>query len=136
MLFSFRIKYPALEVRGNLIGEAGMMHLLIQWLIYAAAILLTAYLLPGVKVSGFGTALLAALVLGLANAVLRPILVLLTLPLTIITLGLFILVINTLLILLTSSLVPGFVVQGFWWAFLFGIILSILGALLKGLAFG
>jgi len=112
------------------------MAIFIQWLIYAVAILLTAYLLPGVRISGFGTALLAALVLGLANAILRPIMVLLTLPLTILTLGLFILIINTLLILLTSALVPGFVVQGFWWAFLFGIILSVVSFLLKGIALG
>lgn len=115
-------------------GEAFM--ILVHWLIYAVAILVSAYLLPGVSVAGFGTAILAALVLGLANAVIRPILILLTLPLTLLTLGLFVLVINTLMILLTSAWVPGFKVQGFWWAFLFAIILALVNAVLSRLTLG
>ncbi len=95
------------------------MFFLLSWLIYALAILLTAYLLPGVTLAGFGTALIAALVLGLVNAVLKPILILLTLPINILTLGLFTLVINTLMVLLASSVVKGFDVRNFWWALLF-----------------
>lgn len=104
--------------------------ILIHWLIYAAAIMISAYLLPGIRISGFGAALVAALVLGLVNAVLRPIFILLTLPLTILSLGLFILVINSLLIMLTSAIVPGFRVDSFWWALLFSMILSIINFVL------
>lgn len=111
------------------------MHILIQWLIYAVAILLSAYLLPGVKVAGFGVALVVALVLGLCNIFLRPLMILITIPLTILTFGLFLLVINTLLIQLTSSIVSGFQVRNFWWAFLFSIILSIINYILSQLAF-
>lgn len=111
------------------------MHILIQWLIYAVAILLSAYLLPGVKVAGFGVALLVALVLGLCNIFLRPLMILITIPLTILTFGLFLLVINTLMILLTSSMVSGFQVRNFWWAFLFSIILSVINYILSQIAF-
>ncbi len=74
-----------------------------------------AYLLPGIAVSGFVTALVAALVLGLVNTVIRPILILLTLPVTLLTLGLFIFVINGLMFWFVGSLISGFVVAGFWW---------------------
>ena len=106
------------------------MSLLVHWLIYAVAIVITAYLLPGVQLSGFGAALVTALVLGLVNSIIRPVLLLLTLPLNILTLGLLTFVINALLILLTSSLVPGFVVTGFWWALLFSLVLSAIHYLL------
>lgn len=101
------------------------MSFMIQWLVSTAAIVITAYLLPGVKVAGVFAALVAALVLGLINAVLKPLLILLTLPLNILTLGLFTLVINALLIMLAAAIVPGFFVQGFWWALLFGLVLAI-----------
>lgn len=108
------------------------MNLLLRWLVYTLAIAITGYLLPGVHIESFAAALVAALVLGLINAVLRPILIILTLPATILTLGLFILVINALLILLAANIVPGFSVDGFWWACLFGIILSLVnGVLMK-----
>ncbi len=112
------------------------MSLLLHWLVYALAILLAAYLLPGVRVSGLAAALVTSLVLGLINVLIRPILILLTLPLTVLTLGFFILVINSVLILLTSAMVPGFEVRNFWWALLFGIILSLINMLLMNLAFG
>lgn len=99
---------------------------LVQWLIYAAAIVITAYLLPGVRLSGFFAALVTALVLGLINLFLRPLLLLLTLPLNILTLGLLTFVINALLIMLTSAIVPGFKVTGFWWALLFSLVLAII----------
>jgi len=100
------------------------MSLLVHWLVYAVAIVITAYLLPGVQLSGFSAALVTALVLGLVNTFIKPVLLLLTLPLNILTLGLLTFVINALLILLTSALVPGFVVTGFWWALLFSLVLS------------
>ena len=93
-----------------------MLMLLARWIVNAAALLLVAYLYPGVAVTSFFAALIAALVLGIVNAVIRPILVLLTLPVTLVTLGLFIFVINALLFWFTAEIVPGFRVSGFWWA--------------------
>ena len=90
------------------------MKILIVWLINAIALMAVAYLLPGIAVESFLTALIAALVLGLVNAVIRPILILLTLPATLLTLGLFIFVINGLLFWLVGSFVSGFMVAGFW----------------------
>jgi len=101
------------------------MSIIINWLISGIAIVITAYLLPGIHLSGFKAALLTAVVLGLINAVIKPVLKLLTLPLTIMTLGLFSLVINALLIMLTAKLVPGFQVQGFLWAVAFSIVLAL-----------
>jgi putative membrane protein len=97
-------------------------NLLLVWLINAAALLLLPYLLPSIRIEGFGTALWAVVILGLVNAVLRPLLILLTLPVTILSLGLFIFVINALLFLLVSHSITGFHVGGFWSA-LFGSLL-------------
>jgi putative membrane protein len=102
------------------------MTFLLKWLISTLAVIITAYLLPGVSVRSFWTALLVALVLGIINAIIRPIFVILTLPLTVVTLGLFLFVINAVLILLTSAVVPGFEVRGFWWALLFSLVLSVI----------
>jgi putative membrane protein len=90
------------------------MKLLLVWLINAVALVAVAYLVPGIAVSDFITALVAALVLGLVNAVIRPILILLTLPATLLTLGLFIFVINGLLFWFVGSFISGFTVAGFW----------------------
>lgn len=104
------------------------MGFLLRLVISALAVIITSYILPGVEVKNFLTAIIVAAVLALLNAVIRPILVFLTIPITILTLGLFLLVINALLILLTNAIVPGFVVQNFWWALLFAIILTIINA--------
>jgi putative membrane protein len=90
------------------------MNLLLVWLVNAVALMAVAYLLPGIAVADFVTALVAALVLGLVNAVIRPVLVLLTLPATLLTLGLFIFVINGLLFWFVGSFIEGFRVAGFW----------------------
>jgi len=100
------------------------MNIFINWLIMAIAVVFSAYILPGVTLSGFGAALLAALVLGLINAFIKPLLLLLTLPINILTLGLFTLVINAVVIMMASAIVPGFKVDGFWYAMLFSIVLS------------
>src|SRR5208283_3076940 len=100
------------------------MRILINWLITTVAILITAYLLPGVTVRNLTAAVLTALVLGLINAIIRPILIVLTFPLTIVTLGLFIFVLNALLVLLTAAIVPGFDVRSFWWALIFSLVFS------------
>lgn len=99
------------------------MELLFRWLLNALALLVVANIVPGIHVDSFYHALIAALILGLANALVRPILIVLTLPVTIITLGLFILVINALMILLASTIVKGFTVDGFVPAFLGAIAL-------------
>lgn len=109
------------------------MAILINWLVSGLAILVTAYLLPGVHVSSFTSALVAAVVLGVINAFIKPILLILTLPINILTLGLFTLVINASVIILTSKLVPGFKVDGFWWALAFGIVLSLINSFLNRL---
>lgn len=102
------------------------MSLVINWVISGLAVVISAYLLPGVTLSGgFKAALLTALVLGLINAIIKPVLSLLTLPLTVMTLGLSSLVINALLILLVTKVVPGFQVQGFLWAIAFSIVLTV-----------
>ncbi|CAH2032696.1 phage holin family protein [Trichlorobacter ammonificans] len=101
------------------------MGFLFNWLISGLAIVIAAYLLPGIRLSGFFAALVTALVLGLINAVIKPVLLLLTLPINLLTLGLFTLVINALLVLLTSKIVPGFQVDGFWWALAFSVVLTL-----------
>jgi putative membrane protein len=99
-----------------------ILRLALVWLINAVALIAVAYLMPSIGVSSFGAALVAALVLGLINAVVRPVLVLLTLPVTILTLGLFIFVLNGLLFWMVGSWLEGFAVGGFW-AGVFGAIL-------------
>lgn len=96
-----------------------MLRLLAIWIVNALALLALPYLLPSIQVAGLSTALLVAVVLGLINTLLRPLLILLTLPVTVLTLGLFIFVINALLFQLAGNLVDGFQVGGFWSA-LFG----------------
>ncbi len=110
------------------------MNIIIRWLIATAAIILTSYVLPGVMLEGFWSAVIVALVLGIINAVIKPILVILTLPINILTLGLFTLVINALLIMLASSIVAGFSVDGFVTALLFSIILSLVSYFLNKLS--
>ena len=107
------------------------MKTLIHFLVSAVAILITAYVLPGVYVDGLFAALVLAVILGVINTFIRPVLVVLTLPLSIVTLGLFVLVINALLVMLASYIVPGFTVAGFWYAFLFGIVLAIVSYVLQ-----
>ena len=100
----------------------------------AAAVLIAAYVIPGVRVANFFTALWVALFLGIVNVLLRPILILVTLPINILTLGLFTFVINAALILLASYFIKGFQVAGFWWALIYGIVLSIVHYLLNLIA--
>lgn len=106
------------------------MKFILRLLLSALAVILLANILPGVQVNAFGSAIIVALVLSLLNFLVKPILVLLTLPVTILTLGLFLLVINALIILLASSLVSGFNVDGFWYALLFSLLLAVLESIL------
>ncbi len=104
------------------------MNILLSWLVYSVAVLAAAYVLPGVQVDAFSTALFAALILGILNALVKPFLILFTLPLNILTLGLFTFVINAAIILLADKAVDGFSVDGFGWALLFSIVLSVVSA--------
>ena len=106
------------------------MNLLIKILLNALAVFVLAYVLNGVTVDGYVGALIVAAVLAILNVLVKPVLVILTLPVTIITLGLFLLVINALIILLADKLVDGFSVNGIWTAMLFSILLSILQSIL------
>jgi putative membrane protein len=106
---------------------------IVRFLLSGIAVLLTAYLLPGVHVEHYGYALLVAAVLSIANVLVKPILVIFTIPITILTLGLFLLVINAAIILLVDYLIPGFNVDGFWWALAFSLILSIFNSLFSDL---
>ena len=109
------------------------MRLVLVWLVNALALLALPYVFPGVKVDTFGAALIAALALGLINALIRPLLILLTLPVTLLTVGLFIFVINGLLFWWVGSFVDGFHVSGFWSGFFGAIIYSIISWLLSAL---
>ena len=106
------------------------MRLVLKWLLSAAALLLIAYLYSGVAVAGFGSALLAALVIGLLNTLVRPVLVLLTIPITLLTLGLFLFVINALMFWAASGLLSGFHVAGFGSALIGSLLYSLLGILI------
>jgi putative membrane protein len=107
------------------------MKLLIRWLLLAAALLLVAKLYPGVTVTSFTSALVAALVLGLLNTLVRPLLVLLTLPVTLLTLGLFLFVINALMFWSAAGLLDGFQVQGFTAALIGSLIYTVLGLVIN-----
>ncbi len=107
------------------------MKLIIKWLLSACALLLVAYLYSGVVVSSFGSALIAAFVIGLLNTVVRPILVILTLPVTVITLGLFLFVINALMFWSASGVLDGFNVNGFSAALIGSVIYSLLSLLIQ-----
>jgi putative membrane protein len=105
------------------------MKFIIRLLITAALVYVLSLLLnPHVQIESFTTALIFALVLAFLNAIVKPILIILTLPITLVTLGIFLLVINVLIILLADKLVSGIHIQGFWWAFVFGLLLSILSS--------
>lgn len=108
------------------------MKIIIHWFLSTVAIVITAYLLPkeAIFVQSFFVALVVAVVLGFLNTIIRPILIILTLPLEILTLGLFTFVINAGLVLLTSRLVDGFYVKGFWWALAFSLMLWFINTVL------
>ena len=107
------------------------MNFIINILVSAVAVLIASHLLPGVSLDSFWTSLLVALVLAFMNSVVKPILTILTIPITLFTLGFFLLVINAGIILLTDKLVDGFQVNGFWWALLFSFILTITTSVLN-----
>jgi len=107
--------------------------MILRWLINALALYLTALVLPGIELRGIGATLIAAAILGIVNAVIRPLLLLFTLPLNILTLGLFTFVVNALMLLLTSAVVPGFAVRDFWSALVGAVVLSVISFVLTHL---
>jgi putative membrane protein len=109
------------------------MKLLLRILFTAIAVVVLAKILPGVGVDSYWTAILVAVVLSLLNFIVKPILIIFTLPVTILTLGLFLLIINAIIILLADYLVTGFDVEGLWWALLFSLLLSLLQSIMFSL---
>jgi putative membrane protein len=109
------------------------MTLLLVWILNAVTLLIVAYVLPGIVVSSFWSAMLAAAVLGLINMLVKPVLILLTLPITIVTLGLFLLVINALMFWFAGSILKGFQVNGFWWAVGGALFYSVISGFLTSL---
>ncbi|NES87059.1 MAG: phage holin family protein [Moorea sp. SIO2B7] len=108
-----------------------MPQFLLTWIVTAVSLLITAYIVPGLMIAGFTAAAVASIVLGLVNAIVKPILVLFTLPLTILTLGLFLLVVNALTLGLVGYLTPGFTVAGFFPAVIGSIVLSLISGFLN-----
>jgi len=108
-----------------------MMGFLIRWLILTVAIIVASYLLEGIHISGFFSAFFAAAALGILNALFRPILIILTLPINILTLGLFTFIINALMLKMASGVIPGFEVYGFWTAVFGSLIISVVSWLLN-----
>lgn len=106
------------------------MGFIIKLILTGIAAAVAAYLLPGVVIDGIGNAILLALVLAILNAILRPILVVLTIPVTLLTLGLFLLVINALIILIADYILDGFRVDGFFWALIFSLIMSVVTSII------
>ncbi len=109
------------------------MMIIVQILIIAIAVIVTAAVLPGIQIKSFWTAVLVAIVLGLLNYFVSPVMVFLSIPITVVTFGLFLFVINALIILLASAIVGGFRVDGFWWALIFSIVLSFVTYLLEAI---
>ncbi|PHY05477.1 MAG: hypothetical protein CK528_13990 [Alcaligenaceae bacterium] len=109
------------------------MTLLLVWILNAVALLVVAYILPGIVVASFWSAMWAALVLGLINMLVKPLFVLLTLPITIVTVGLFLFVINALMFWLAGSILSGFRVTGFWWAVGGALLYSLISGFLTNL---
>jgi putative membrane protein len=111
------------------------MKILLRILTSSLAIFFTAYLLKdGITIDDYPTAVILAIVLGLLNTLFKPVLVILTIPVTLITFGLFLLVINAIIILIAANFVPGFKVDGFWWAMLFSVLVTIINSILQGIA--
>ena len=109
------------------------MRLILLWVLNAVALLAVAYLLPSIHVASFGASMIAAVLLGLVNAVLRPLLILLTLPVTLLTFGLFLLVINGLMFWFAGSMIDGFAVESFWSAFFGSLLYSLVSWALSSL---
>lgn len=121
-----REEYNRYERRPERNNNREVVRFLIKLLVSSIAVIITSYLLPGVQIHGFLDAVVVAFVVAILNALLKPILVILTIPVTVMSLGLFLLVINAFIIQIAAHFVPGFTVSGFWSALFFSIILSLI----------
>lgn len=110
------------------------MNVIVKILLSSLAVVIASYLLPGVLVDSFLTAVIIAVFLSLLNVTIKPLLIILTIPITVFTFGLFLLVINAIIIQIAGAVVPGFEVANFWWALLFSLLLSLLNSLLSDLS--
>ena len=128
---------PSKLIVHHLFSELGGMDLklLLSWVLHAVALMGVAYLLPGVVVEGVWAALWAALILGLVNTIVKPVLLILTLPLTVLTLGLFYFILNGLMFYWVGSILEGFQVNGFWWAVLAALLYSLFATFLSSILF-
>lgn len=108
-----------------------MLNTIVRWVLLALALILVAWIVPGINIAGFFAALIAAIVIGIVNVLIRPILLAITLPINILTLGIFTFVVNALLLWLVGAIVPGFEVAGFIPALLGSILLSILSVIIN-----
>ena len=106
------------------------MNVLAKILLNTIAVLVVSYILPGIEISSFFDGLVVAVVLALLNLLVKPILVILTLPLTIVTLGIFLLILNGLIVMLAGALVDGFYVSGLFWAIIFSLLVSLVNTIL------
>ncbi len=109
------------------------MNTILRILLTAVAVIILAKVLPGVAVKGYGAAVIVAVVLALLRLFVKPVLIILTLPITVITLGLFLLIVNAVIILIADALISGFAVKNIWWALLFSLLLSFLQSLLHSI---
>ncbi len=119
----------------NMSKPKDILSILLQLVVAALAILFTAYILPGISVDDFITGVIIAALLSLLNITIKPLLIFLTIPITLLTLGLFLLVINAIIVLIAAEIVGGFSVDNFWWALLFSLILSLVNSIL-GISLG
>lgn len=110
------------------------MNFLGKILLSSIAVIIASYLIPGIYVDNFFAAVIIAVILSLLNVTIKPLLIVLTIPLTILSLGLFLLAINAVIVLIAGAIVPGFEVDGFWWALVFSLVLSITNSLLSDLS--
>lgn len=132
---NYRIAHAGFNFCGNCLSlPKKQMKFIAQLIVSALAVIITSMILPGVHVDNVLTALIVAAVLAFLNAIVKPVLVILTIPITVITLGLFLLVINALLILLAAKIVDGFHVDGFWIALLFSLVLSLVSSVFNALS--
>ncbi|MEM0939057.1 MAG: phage holin family protein [Bacteroidota bacterium] len=115
------------------------MNFFTRLLLSSVAVIIATYLLPGIAITGnsldaFITSFIVAIIISLLNVTIKPILIIFTIPITVVTLGLFLLVINAFVIMIVSTIVPGFIVDNFWWALIFSILLTVINALLTDLS--
>lgn len=129
-MFFFKINLKYIGVT-KLRENKKMLKMLVKWMLFALALLFVAYIIPGISIAGFITALFATLIIGFINVFIKPIMLALTLPISILTLGLFTLIINAVLFSFTAYLVPGFTVSGFMPALVGSILFSILSMIIN-----